>query len=214
MSAKARSTNPVGRPKRSRSGDGTDTHGVILDRAEELLEERGYAGTSMDDVARAAGLTKGTLYHHFGGGKDALILAVAHRTLARHRDGLAAAIAAAEGTRARLESVADWTLSSSGRPERILRDTARFLPQTHAEGMAQGFMAHVYAQMHDLLKEGVARGELAPHDTEFSAWAFLGLLAEFAQLQHVVVRPRLAGQIVDLVLTGIGPRDTSVPKAG
>ncbi|WP_219722088.1 TetR/AcrR family transcriptional regulator [Deinococcus planocerae] len=177
---------------------------TILDRAGELLAGRGYAGMSMDDVARAAGVTKGTLYHHFPEGKDALILAVGERSLRRHGDGLAAAITAAEGARAGLEAVARWTLEHSGGPEHILRDAVRFLPQEHAEAMTRGFMTRLYGPVRDLLEGGVQRGELPPHDTEFVAWAFLGLLAEFAELQPSVVRPRLAEQIVGLVLDGIG----------
>jgi AcrR family transcriptional regulator len=37
----------------------------VLDEAARLFHERGYMGTSMDDIADAVGLTKGTLYHHF-----------------------------------------------------------------------------------------------------------------------------------------------------
>lgn len=37
----------------------------MLDEAARLLHERGYMGTSMDDIADAVGLTKGSLYHHF-----------------------------------------------------------------------------------------------------------------------------------------------------
>lgn len=184
-----------------------DTRARILDRTETLLDERGYAGMSMDDVARAVGLTKGTLYHHFEGGKDALILAVAQRTLERHRDGLAAVISETLDVRGQLEAVADWTLTSSGRPERILKDTVRFLPGPHAEEMARGFMSQVYAQVQGLLQRGVERGELGPHDTEFVTWAFLGLLAEFAGLQHVLARPHLGQQIVGLVLTGVGTHE-------
>lgn len=47
----------------------------LLDRATELFRAKGYAGTSIDEVVRACGITKGSLYHHFRG-KDALVLAV------------------------------------------------------------------------------------------------------------------------------------------
>lgn len=39
----------------------------VLEEATRLFCERGYGGTSMDDVAAAVNLTKGTLYHHFPG---------------------------------------------------------------------------------------------------------------------------------------------------
>jgi AcrR family transcriptional regulator len=44
----------------------------VLDEAARLFYERGYSATSMDDVADAVGLTKGTLYHHFPGKSEIL----------------------------------------------------------------------------------------------------------------------------------------------
>lgn len=38
----------------------------ILDAAVELFQERGYAGTRVDDIAARANITKRTLYHHMG----------------------------------------------------------------------------------------------------------------------------------------------------
>jgi AcrR family transcriptional regulator len=39
----------------------------VLDVAARLFHERGFMGTSMDEIAEAVGLTKGSLYHHFDG---------------------------------------------------------------------------------------------------------------------------------------------------
>lgn len=41
-----------------------------------LFCERGYRGVTVDDIARAAGVTKGAVYHHFGGKDDVLVAAV------------------------------------------------------------------------------------------------------------------------------------------
>lgn len=38
----------------------------ILDAAIDLFQERGYLGTTVDDIAARAGVTKRTLYHHMG----------------------------------------------------------------------------------------------------------------------------------------------------
>ncbi len=54
------------------------TRDRILDVAEALFAERGFAGTSMRDIAAAAGLTAASLYNHFAG-KDALYGAVLQR---------------------------------------------------------------------------------------------------------------------------------------
>ena len=42
----------------------------VLDAAIALYTERGWAATSLDEVANAAGVTKGALYHHFAGKTD------------------------------------------------------------------------------------------------------------------------------------------------
>lgn len=38
----------------------------ILDAAVDLFQERGYLGTTVDDIAERAGVTKRTVYHHMG----------------------------------------------------------------------------------------------------------------------------------------------------
>lgn len=47
------------------------TRDALVDSAVELFTKRGYAGTSLDEVAKRARVTKGALYHHFSG-KQAL----------------------------------------------------------------------------------------------------------------------------------------------
>ena len=51
------------------------TRAKLLDAARRAFREAGYAATSMDDFTAAAGLTRGALYHHFGG-KPGLLAAV------------------------------------------------------------------------------------------------------------------------------------------
>jgi AcrR family transcriptional regulator len=45
----------------------------LLDAARSLFLKNGYRETSMDDIARKAGLTKGALYFHFSNKDDILI---------------------------------------------------------------------------------------------------------------------------------------------
>jgi AcrR family transcriptional regulator len=51
------------------------TRQLIIDTAARLFASKGFHGTSMSDLASAAGLTKGAFYHHFEN-KDALFFAV------------------------------------------------------------------------------------------------------------------------------------------
>lgn len=47
------------------------TRNALVDSAIELITKRGYAGTSLEEIAKRARVTKGALYHHFSG-KQAL----------------------------------------------------------------------------------------------------------------------------------------------
>jgi len=58
----------IQRDKREAQGDATRLALVAASR--ELFGEKGYAATSIDEVAARAGVTKGALYHHFGGKAD------------------------------------------------------------------------------------------------------------------------------------------------
>ena len=51
------------------------TRQLLVAVARDLFAERGYAGTSIEEIIRRAGVARGALYHHFPG-KDALFRAV------------------------------------------------------------------------------------------------------------------------------------------
>ena len=64
---------PAPRPARIRRGDARP---ALLDVALSVFRAQGYAGTSVDDLCRAAGVTKGAFFHHFRS-KDDLAVAAA-----------------------------------------------------------------------------------------------------------------------------------------
>lgn len=54
----------------------SDAKAKLLDAATRLVREKGFSATSVDDLCRAAGVTKGAFFHHFKS-KDALGVAAA-----------------------------------------------------------------------------------------------------------------------------------------
>lgn len=54
------------------------TKSTIIEAAANLFNERGYAGTSIQDIQQATGITKGGLYGHFSGKEAIAIAAYAH----------------------------------------------------------------------------------------------------------------------------------------
>ena len=59
--------------RRRRPGYDRDS---LLEIAVGTFNERGYDGTSMEDLARALGITKSSIYHHVSGKEELLDLAV------------------------------------------------------------------------------------------------------------------------------------------
>ncbi|GGN88430.1 TetR family transcriptional regulator [Nocardia rhizosphaerihabitans] len=80
------------------------TRDRILDALETLLLERGAAQMTLDNVAAAAGVSKGGLLYHFKS-KDALLVGLVHRLGERARAQL-------DETRASGTSIAEWYLQT------------------------------------------------------------------------------------------------------
>jgi TetR/AcrR family transcriptional regulator, transcriptional repressor for nem operon len=76
--------------------DGTATRERILDAAQRLVLQRGFAATSVDAVLSEAGATKGGFFHHFSS-KSELGRALVERYAATDEQILQDFMAAAEG---------------------------------------------------------------------------------------------------------------------
>ncbi len=86
----------------------TDAREKLLDAASTLFYERGIVATGVDTVVAAAGVSKPTLYAHFGS-KSELVAAVLRRRHASHLATLPAWLGeAADDPLERLLAVFDW----------------------------------------------------------------------------------------------------------
>jgi len=81
--------------KRLRERQAEATRALLVSVARQLFTERGYAGTSVEDIIEAAGVARGALYHHFAG-KDALFAAVYEAVQADVASAVLAAALAAD----------------------------------------------------------------------------------------------------------------------
>src|SRR5439155_20431113 len=108
---------PVERWTRERRREQTRT--ALLDAAGEIFAQRGFGGASLDEIADAAGYTRGAIAFNFGSKED-LFLAVVER----HNDALTDAYAkvlAGHGRDTPLEDIAAvWRDMEAGNTDTML----------------------------------------------------------------------------------------------
>lgn len=154
----------------------------ILGAAQECFARHGLKKTTVDDIALAAGVGKGTVYLHFHD-KDDVFMAVLE---ARVRALNAAAVA---GLEAGLEAEAG--AGALPRLSRMLRNTLTFLEQDPLlaglmqmdPGTAPADLAPFIARCHadaaamveGVLREGVVAGEIRPVNTRLLAFLLFAL---------------------------------------
>jgi AcrR family transcriptional regulator len=146
-----------------------DRRSEILALATEAFLTHGYAGASMADLARAVGIQKASLYHHFPS-KEALFIACvtegyegAVRRLEDIRED--AALSDAARIRAAMEEIYRVNLTTPvGRMAPLIAEVAPSIPEV-ARAFHGGFIARHYALVTGMIEDGIARGSFAPLDT-------------------------------------------------
>ncbi|PJF24568.1 MAG: TetR/AcrR family transcriptional regulator, partial [Phototrophicales bacterium] len=140
----------------------SDARERVLDAAERLFAERGYRAVTLKDIAAAIGIRHASLYHHVPGGKQELFIEVTERNLARHREGIAAAIASSPlDVRAQLKAVAAWLIAQP--PMDLIRMVNSDMPAIDPhEAWRLSKMASdaMIVPLHQLLEQAQARGEI------------------------------------------------------
>jgi TetR/AcrR family transcriptional repressor of lmrAB and yxaGH operons len=87
-----------------------DTRARMIETTAKLLQHRGYHGTALSDILEASAAPRGSLYFHFPGGKDQLVVeatrAAVEETTQYLREALANARTPAQGVRSFADATA------------------------------------------------------------------------------------------------------------
>ncbi|MGL4608997.1 MAG: TetR/AcrR family transcriptional regulator [Trueperaceae bacterium] len=188
------------RPKKEHA---QNTRALALNAAHVMLHTHGYLGVSMEVVAETIGVSKAALYYHFPQGKEQLILEIAETEITNDAKGIGEAIKAGKTVRKKLEGIANFVFSHYRPTGRILEDSLRFMPEEQRKRIYGMFYEQQYKRVLDVMNEGVKQKEFRRHDTEKSAWAFMGLLSEMNSPDPKLDRKELATFVVDLMIRGV-----------
>ena len=185
-----------------------DSKEAVLDAAQRLINQYGYAGFSMRDLAQQSGLAKATLYHHFTDKRE-IFLQVLQRDLAVVRDHLAAAAASPGELPQRVRAVTLAFFELAHERGTILLSTLR-----QAAGMEQEFcdlMRNYRDELNRpiiaLFDEAKASGAIGKLDSELATMSFFGILQVFVSrhllMQDVALDDSAVDFVVGFVLRGL-----------
>lgn len=197
------------------------TADTILEAASEVFAEKGYDGARVDELARAAGVNKATLYYQIGD-KEALYHAVITRVLQRTADEVCTAITHAttgeEKIRHFINIFARNTGSMRYAAPIMLREIAsggRNLPESAIKQMGR-----MLGALSETLEQGVNQGLFRPVNTFMVHMMIVGSLTLYSANEpirqrnvennpqihdesHFITTDEAGEAIADLVLAAI-----------
>jgi AcrR family transcriptional regulator len=167
--------------RRTQSERSAATQTALQTAARQLWGERGYAAVSTPEIAEAAGVTRGAMYHQYAD-KAKLFLAVLENVEAEVIERLAAAVAAAEPKTpaAALRIAADAWLEIASEPDvrqLVLLDAPSILGWA---GFRDISLRYGLGMTEQLLNAAIEAGELKPQPVRPLATIMIGALDEAA----------------------------------
>lgn len=200
----------VARPQRARS---VDTRARIFAAAVRLFAENGYADTTVDRIARDAGVAKGTFFVHFAT-KDALVTELVRnqvRAARRMRDRtLASGGTPVDALRATVMSLGEQAATNRGLSRAIVSAN---LVNPMLGGFAESVFGGITAEMMDDVRAAQRAALLTDAvDAETIAGtlitSYFGATLHFATAPHGKALLELLAPVVEANLAGFLPRST------
>ncbi|GAB4569103.1 MAG: TetR/AcrR family transcriptional regulator [Anaerolineae bacterium] len=193
-----------------RPADQTVNRDDILHAAAQVFCERGYHGATMQDISAAVGLTAGSLYHHFKGGKEAILIAVLESGLDQVIGDLQAiadsALAPDEKLRRAIEAhVRSVTRNVAVAALMIFEmRTTLSLPEVPARYLAR--RDNFEALYRQIVEEGMQAGVFRPVDAGIFTRALLGAsnwVSVWFRPEGRLSGDEIAAQIADIFLRSL-----------
>ena len=202
-----------------RRPDDTERYRTILETAARLIRERGYEGTSMQEIAAACQLTKAGLYHHIQN-KEQLLFAIMNYGMDLFENQVLE----------RVKDIADPVERLSACMRRNIELVTRgackeviIILHEHATltGEAREYIDRrkkLYVRfLESTFAEAVKQGRMRPVDPTIVAFSFLGMVLwvyKWFKPDGRLTEDQIADGMVALFLNGVALPGTAVAAPG
>ena len=153
----------------------------LLTIAREVFAERGFEGTSVEEIAARAGVSKPVVYEHFGGKDGAYQAVVEKETTTLHAEIHAALTRPGAGPRETLERDALALLDYIDRCPDGFRILSRDSSLANPTGSFASILSEIATQVEDILRAEFPRLGHDPQYAHLYAQALVGLVAMTGQ---------------------------------
>lgn len=176
----------------------------ILEGARKVFLHKGFEGSSMQDVAREAGVSKGTLYVYFDS-KEAVFAAIVGRECGRMQDTVRRIGTASGDVREELAQIGRNILASLMADEviasmRMMIGAAERFP-TLAHRVYEAGPRGLKQALEEYLEMRARSGDLAVEDPVDSAALFVDMLVSGLQRRALLMKPPLSPEEVERHIT-------------
>lgn len=156
----------------------SDSRERVLDAAEKLFMERGYASVTMRDIANLLGVRQAALYYHAPQGKEQLFREVVDRFMQRQQQGLEDVIAAAPShLEQQLTAVMRWLVNQSPVDMiRMLRSDASHISESYAAELLRKVDQSMMRPLITVVLAAQQRGEIRPLDPHVMVGMLLAVI--------------------------------------
>jgi AcrR family transcriptional regulator len=180
----------------------------ILEQATRLFAERGFKGTSLQDVADAMGLKRPALYYYFKSKDDLLDRLIVEATSGPAHDLNAIAARPDLDVAARLHAMARhivlWVTKNRDRFLLLVKSESDLSPAS-AEKFNEGRRAALDA-VRSVIQEGVEAGWFRPVDPQvaaFGVWGICNWVAWWYQPDGGSPPDAIADQLAEMAVAGL-----------
>ncbi|HZJ40013.1 MAG TPA: TetR/AcrR family transcriptional regulator [Demequina sp.] len=173
--------------------------------ARALFAEKGFEGTSVEEIALRADVSKPVVYEHFGG-KEGLYAVIVDREVEALSGALSGALASRAHPRVLVERAALALLGYIEDSPDGFRMLVRDSPVAQASGTFSSLLGDVSSQVEGLLGDQFSRRGLDPFVAPFYAQMLVGQVALAGQHWAEVREPAknvVAAHLVNLAWNGL-----------